>query len=95
MTSLQMFRVTVAALLHASGETVTALAGVLGISQSAVSKKQSGASAWSFDDLDKVSAHYNIPVPDLLRGPTFAVKQLPTDRRAAVIGGSQQVFAVV
>jgi hypothetical protein len=92
---MQLFGLTVAALLRASGESVTGLAGVLGMSQSAVSKKLHGASAWNFNDLDKVSRHFNIAVPDLVCGPTHAVGLLPRNRRAAVIGGTQPVLAVV
>ncbi|MCY0961463.1 helix-turn-helix domain-containing protein [Streptomyces sp. H27-H5] len=92
MSSEQMLRVTVAALLQATGENQTALARGLRITQGAVSRKQSGGASWSLEDVDRLSAHYGIPVPDLLCGPSYAVEQLPAVRRAALIGGSQQIF---
>lgn len=85
-------RLTVAALMFATGETQADLARGLRLSQGQVSRKQSGGikgSSWSLDDLDKLSAHYAIPVPELLRGADHAVSQLPAARRSACIGGIQ------
>ncbi|MFD9819106.1 helix-turn-helix domain-containing protein [Streptomyces violascens] len=94
MSSEATLRVTVAALMHATGESQTALARGLRITQGAVSNKQLGKAAWSLADIDRLSAHYGVPVPDLLCGPTRAVEQLPHVRRAAIVGGSQEVFTV-
>ncbi|MFE4496068.1 helix-turn-helix domain-containing protein [Streptomyces niveus] len=86
-------RVTVAALMRACGENQTILAQGLRITQGQISRKQRGQAAWSLGDIDALSAHYGVPVPDLLAGPTHAVTKLPHVRRAACIGGSQGVFA--
>ncbi|CAM5358081.1 helix-turn-helix domain-containing protein [Streptomyces canarius] len=70
-----------AALLHATGESQTALAAALGVSQAQVSRRQSGSAAWSLADCDAVAAHYGVDVLDLLAGPTRAVEALPAARR--------------
>lgn len=93
-SSEKMLRVTVAALMHACGENQTALSRGLRVTPGQVSRKQSGLAAWSLKDIDRLSAHYGVPVPDLLAGPTRAVEQLPPVRRAPCVGGSQGVFAV-
>ncbi|MDJ0345527.1 helix-turn-helix transcriptional regulator [Streptomyces sp. H10-C2] len=95
MSSEQTLRVTVAALMRATGENQTSLARGLRVTQGAISRKQVGRSAWSLGDVDRLSAHYGVPVPDLLCGPTHAVEQLPHVRRAAIVGGSQQVLSIV
>ncbi|ALO99248.1 helix-turn-helix domain-containing protein [Streptomyces olivaceoviridis] len=74
-------RSAVAALLHATGESQTALAAALGVSQAQVSRRQSGSAAWSLADCDAVAAHYGVDVLDLLAGPTRAVEALPAARR--------------
>jgi hypothetical protein len=94
MSSEQTLRVTVAALMRATGENQTSLARGLGITQGQVSRKQGGGAAWSLTDIDRLSVHYSVPVPDLLCGPTHALECLPHIRRAAVIGGSQEVLCV-
>ncbi|MFZ4301952.1 hypothetical protein ACOZE3_29075 [Streptomyces cinereoruber] len=65
----------------------------VGITQGQVSRKQSGTALWSLDDLDRLSIHYGIPVPDLLCGADHAVRRLPATRRAAHLGGAQTVIA--
>lgn len=94
MNSEQTLRVTVAALMRATGENQTSLARGLRITQGQVSRKQVGKAAWSLSDIDRLSAHYGVPVPDLLCGPTHAVEHLPHVRRAAVVGGLQETFIV-
>ncbi|MFD4535639.1 helix-turn-helix domain-containing protein [Kitasatospora sp. NPDC058397] len=94
-SSAESFRDTVASLLNATGETQTVLAGALGITQGQVSRKQNGSAAYTLDDVDAISAHYGIPVPELMCGPTHALSKLPRSRRAALIGGRQQVLHVV
>ena len=93
-TSEQTLRITVAALMRACGENQTRLAAGLRLTQGQISRKQNGHAIWSLGDLDRLSAHYGVPVPDLLCGPTRAVEMLPHVRRASVIGGSQEVIAV-
>jgi transcriptional regulator with XRE-family HTH domain len=76
-------RSAVAALLHATGESQTDLATVLGVSQAQVSRRQSGTAAWSLADCDAVAAHYGIDALDLLAGPTRATESLPRERHRA------------
>ncbi|MGW2227491.1 helix-turn-helix domain-containing protein [Streptomyces formicae] len=95
MSSQQTLRITVAALMRATGENQTALAKGLRLTQGQVSRKQTGAASWSLDDVDRLSEHYGIPVSELWCGPTHAVEQLPQVRRAALTGGSQRVLTVV
>ncbi|MEW1700617.1 MULTISPECIES: helix-turn-helix transcriptional regulator [unclassified Streptomyces] len=82
-------RLTVSALMYATGERQADLAAGLRITQGQVSRKQGGTALWSLDDLDRLSAHYGIPVPDLVCGADHAVRHLPAARRAAHIGGTQ------
>ena len=81
MTLEESVRSAVAALLHATGESQTDLAAVLGVSQAQVSRRQSGAAAWSLADCDAVAVHYGIAVLDFLAGPTRATESLPAERR--------------
>ncbi|MFC8015010.1 helix-turn-helix domain-containing protein [Streptomyces cinereoruber] len=87
-------RLTVSALMYATGERQADLAAGLGITQGQVSRKQGGSALWSLDDLDRLSVHYGIPVPDLLCGADHAVSRLPTARRAAHLGGSQTTITL-
>ncbi|MCZ7430134.1 helix-turn-helix domain-containing protein [Streptomyces sp. WMMC1477] len=91
-SSEERLRLTVAALLYATGETQRDLAAGIGRGQSEVSRRQSGAVAWTLEDLDALAAHYGIAVPDLLCGADHAVAQLPARRRADVLGGTQTVI---
>ncbi|MFE0654224.1 helix-turn-helix domain-containing protein [Streptomyces sp. NPDC059534] len=92
-TTVGTLRITVAALMHACGETQTELAERIGITQGQLSRKQSGLAAWSLTDIDNLSTHYGVPVPDLVAGPTHAVSKLDR-RRLATVGRRQQVIAV-
>jgi transcriptional regulator with XRE-family HTH domain len=85
-------RSAVAALLHATGESQTALAAELGVSQTQISRRQSGTATWSLADCEAVAAHYGIDVLELLAGPTRATEALPSARRRpaarpATVGG--------
>src|SRR5689334_6202640 len=82
MSLAERVRVTVAALMHASGDSQERLAGVLGVTQAQVSRRQSGTAAWSLEDCDRLAAHYGIDVLDLLAGPSRACDALPDARRA-------------
>jgi hypothetical protein len=62
-----------------AGERQGDLAVAIGLSQAQVSRKQSGAARWSLEDIDALSAHYGLPVLDLLAGPTHAVGVLYAD----------------
>ncbi|MER6975616.1 helix-turn-helix transcriptional regulator, partial [Streptomyces carpinensis] len=81
MSLEERVRSAVAALLHATGESQTELGAALGVSQAQVSRRQSGAAAWSLADCDAVAAHYGIDALDLLAGPTRATESLPAHRR--------------
>ncbi|GAA2638891.1 helix-turn-helix transcriptional regulator [Streptomyces axinellae] len=83
MSTEEMLRATVAALLSRTGERQAELAGAVGLSATALSRRQSGRATWSLDDVDRLSAHWGIAVPDLLTGITHAVDCLPTDRLPA------------
>ncbi|MEI7030698.1 helix-turn-helix transcriptional regulator [Streptomyces pratensis] len=80
---------TVAALMHLTGERQADLAAGLGLNQTQISRKQAGTTAWSLADVDKLSAHYGIPVGDLLVGVDRAVHCLPAGRRAPAPGAAQ------
>ncbi|MER8197567.1 hypothetical protein ABTY00_26865 [Streptomyces microflavus] len=54
-----------------------------------ISRKQSGAATWTLDDLDRLSAHYGIPVPDLVAGVDRAIHCLPARRRVPLPGAAQ------
>ncbi|MCX5009235.1 helix-turn-helix domain-containing protein [Streptomyces sp. NBC_00638] len=81
MSLEERVRSAMAALLHAAGESQTELAAALGVSQAQVSRRQSGAAAWSLADCEAVAAHYGIDVLELLAGPTRAAEALPVGRR--------------
>ncbi|MFJ2574999.1 helix-turn-helix domain-containing protein [Streptomyces halstedii] len=82
-------RLTITVLMRLTGERQADLATGLGISQAQVSRKQSGTAGWSLPDVDRLSAHYGIPVPDLLAGVDRAAHCLPTRRRAPAPGAAQ------
>ncbi|NDZ80098.1 acyltransferase, partial [Streptomyces sp. SID10853] len=75
------------ALAHRTGEQQSALAAALGLTQSQISRRQRGKAAWTLTDVDRLAAHWGMPVLDLLAGPTHALAKLPADRVAA--GGQQ------
>lgn len=69
----EILRLTIAALMAQAGERQSDLAAGLGLSQAQVSRKQGGGAHWSLEDVDRLAAHYRLPVLDLLAGPTHAV----------------------
>ncbi|MFF8557047.1 helix-turn-helix domain-containing protein [Streptomyces sp. NPDC015501] len=75
--------------MRLAGERQADLAAGLGLSQAQISRKQAGTASWSLADVDKLSAHYGIPVPDLLVGVDRAVHCLPAHRRAPAPGAAQ------
>ncbi|MEU2516072.1 helix-turn-helix domain-containing protein [Streptomyces syringium] len=76
----ESLRLTVAALMQATGESQRAVASVLGLTQTQVSRRQSGAASWTLDDVDALAVHYGIGPLDLLAGPTRACEALPASR---------------
>lgn len=81
MTLRETLQLTVAALMHATGDSQGELAACLGLTQTQVSRRQAGYTAWTLDDCDKLAAHFRLPVLDLLAGPTRACELLPAERR--------------
>ncbi|MFJ1733010.1 helix-turn-helix domain-containing protein [Streptomyces sp. NPDC088254] len=80
----ESLRLTVAALMQVTGESQRSVAEVLGLTQTQVSRRQSGAISWSLRDVDVLAEHYGIGALDLLAGPTRACEALPADRRRTV-----------
>ncbi|MEV8022916.1 helix-turn-helix transcriptional regulator [Streptomyces sp. NPDC086554] len=80
----ESLRLTVAALMQAKGQSQRVVAGVLGLTQTQVSRRQSGVSSWTLRDVDVLAGFYGIDVLDLLGGPTRACEALIAheDRRA-------------
>ncbi|MEV5567644.1 acyltransferase [Streptomyces sp. NPDC052196] len=76
LSTEELLRLTVSALMSRTGERQGDLAQGLGQAQAQVSRKQSGRQHWSLDDVDRLAAHYRIGVLDLLAGPTHAVQVL-------------------
>ena len=85
--AVQGVRLAVAALMYATGETQADVARAVGRDQTAISRRQAGATAWSLADIDLLAAHYGMHAADLLRGADHAVAHLPAHRRAATLGG--------
>ncbi|MFH9265182.1 helix-turn-helix domain-containing protein [Streptomyces sp. NPDC017546] len=80
----ESLRLTVAALMQVTGESQRSVAGVLGLTQTQVSRRQAGAISWSLRDVDALAEHYGIGALDLLAGPTRACEALSADRRRTV-----------
>ncbi|MFD3998938.1 acyltransferase [Streptomyces sp. NPDC058583] len=72
MSTEEVLRLTVAALMALAGERQGDLAAGLGQAQAQVSRKQAGRAHWSLGDVDLLAAHYRLHVLDLLAGPTHA-----------------------
>ncbi|MFE6775079.1 helix-turn-helix domain-containing protein [Streptomyces sp. NPDC057676] len=83
MSLSERVRASVAALMHATGESQARIAHVLGVTQGQVSRRQSGVAAWSLGDCDALAAHFGIGALDLVAGPTRACEALPAARRVA------------
>ncbi|MFJ9765529.1 helix-turn-helix domain-containing protein [Streptomyces erythrochromogenes] len=73
MSTEELLRLTIAALMTRTGERQNVVAEALGLSQAQVSRKQAGRQHWSLEDVDGLAAHYGLHVLDLLAGPTHAV----------------------
>ncbi|MGW1278826.1 acyltransferase [Streptomyces tsukubensis] len=83
MSTEATLRLTVAAIMQLTRERQTDVGAGTGLSQLQISRKQSGKTAWTLSDVDALSAHWGIPVLDLLAGPTHATAALPADRATA------------
>ncbi|MGW7545655.1 helix-turn-helix transcriptional regulator [Streptomyces sp. NPDC054770] len=81
MTLGERVRAAAAALMQITGESQADLAAALGVSQTQISRRQSGSAAWSLNDCEALAAHYGIDALDLLAGPTRACDTLPPHRR--------------
>jgi len=77
----ESLRLAVAALMQATGDSQRSVAAVLGLTQTQVSRRQSGVVSWSLRDVEVLAGHYGIGALDLLAGPTRACELLPADRR--------------
>ncbi|MFE2914366.1 Clp protease/crotonase-like domain-containing protein [Kitasatospora indigofera] len=80
LSTLQTLRITVAALRQVTEETQGQLAAGIGLTQEKVSRRQSGATVWTLDDVDALAAHWGLDVLDLLAGPTRATEAYSTRR---------------
>ncbi|MGW6912091.1 helix-turn-helix transcriptional regulator [Streptomyces sp. NPDC054940] len=83
MTLGERVRAAAAALMQITGESQADLATALGVSQTQISRRQSGSAAWSLNDCEALATHYGIDVLDLLAGPTRACDTLAPHRRRA------------
>ncbi|MFI1308628.1 helix-turn-helix domain-containing protein [Streptomyces albidoflavus] len=59
------------------------VAAAIGLTQPQLSRRQSGKSAWTLTDCDRLAAHWGMPTLDLLAGPTHAAGCLPAARRSS------------
>ncbi|GGZ20125.1 helix-turn-helix domain-containing protein [Streptomyces nitrosporeus] len=82
-------RLTIGALMRLTSERQADLAAGIGLSQAQISRKQAGTATWSLTDVDRLAAHYGIPVSNLLAGVDRAVRCLPARRRAPAPGSAQ------
>lgn len=57
LTLGERVRAAVAALMQITGESQADLATALGVSQTQISRRQSGAAAWSLNDCEALAAH--------------------------------------
>ncbi|MGI5341914.1 XRE family transcriptional regulator [Streptomyces sp. CA-181903] len=76
----ESLRLTVAALMRATGDSQRVLAVVLGLTQTQISRRQSGVTSWTLRDVEVLAGYYQIAVLDLLAGPVRACETLPAAR---------------
>ncbi|WP_422938812.1 acyltransferase [Streptomyces albidoflavus] len=81
MSTEETLRLTVAALMQLTRERQPDVAAAIGLTQPQLSRRQSGKSAWTLTDCDRLAAHWGMSTLDLLAGPTHAAGCLPTARR--------------
>jgi hypothetical protein len=85
LSTEELVRLTVTALLQHTGEKPGDISKSTGLSQTQISRKRGGQRGWSLDDLDLLAEHYGITVADLVQGPTHAVQSLPPDRAKLIL----------
>ncbi|WP_329501464.1 hypothetical protein [Kitasatospora herbaricolor] len=93
LSTLQTLRITVAALRQVTEETQGQLAAGIGLTQEKVSRRQSGATVWTLDDVDALAAHWGLDVLDLLAGPTRATEAYSTRHRPGPAATAQPLPA--
>ncbi|MFF2262153.1 helix-turn-helix domain-containing protein [Streptomyces albidoflavus] len=81
MSTEETLRLTVAALMQLTRQRQPDVAAAIGLTQPQLSRRQSGKSAWTLTDCDRLAAHWGMPTLDLLAGPTHAAGCLPATRR--------------
>ncbi|UYM22828.1 helix-turn-helix domain-containing protein [Streptomyces albus] len=81
MSTEETLRITVAALMQLTRERQPDVAAAIGLTQPQLSRRQSGKSAWTLTDCDRLAAHWGMPTLDLLVSPTHAAGCLPAARR--------------
>ncbi|MYX52107.1 helix-turn-helix domain-containing protein, partial [Streptomyces sp. SID8385] len=81
MSTEETLRLTVAALMQLTRERQPDVAAAIGLTQPQLSRRQSGKSAWTLTDCDRLAAHWGMSTLDLLAGPTHAAGCLPAARR--------------
>ncbi|MEU5430919.1 acyltransferase [Streptomyces olivoreticuli] len=94
MSTEELLRLTVAALMNRTGERQQDLATALGLNKTQLSRRQAAKARWTLDDCDGLAAHYGMPVLDLLAGPTHAAGKLSAGRLSAALGGAQTLIPV-
>ena len=92
LSTMQTLRITVAALRQVTEETQARLAAGINLTQDKVSRRQSGASAWTLDDVDNLAAHWGLDVLELLAGPTVAA-QAYAAKQHRIAGAAEAVPA--
>ncbi|MEU6363254.1 acyltransferase [Streptomyces albidoflavus] len=83
MSTEETLRLTVAALMQLTRERQPDVAAAIGLTQPQLSRRQSGKSAWTLSDCDRLAAHWGMSTLDLLAGPTHAAGCLPAARRSS------------
>ena len=76
LSTLETLRLTVAALRQRTGESQAQLAAGVDLTQDKVSRRQSGAQAWTLDEVDALARHWGLAPLDLLAGPTHAAQAM-------------------
>ncbi|MYX86360.1 acyltransferase, partial [Streptomyces sp. SID4915] len=84
MSTEETLRLTVAALMQLTRERQPDVAAAIGLTQPQLSRRQSGKSAWTLTDCDRLAAHWGMPTLDLLAGPTHAAGCLPAALRPTI-----------
>lgn len=84
-STLEILRESVDALLTLTGQLQKQLAQGIELPNYAVSRRQSGASPWSFDEADAIAQHFSIPTLKLLAGPKEACEAHASSQGSTVL----------